>query len=124
MAGAVSAHPGGYDADGCHVEKATGEHHCHVSDPEPTAEDRMSCVELPRCRGCGCQGGPGYRDTETRDCVGYEEMAKVCGLPPTSDRCTFEGHPNTGRNARCVLGKERAETMLSLILPQLRDPQS
>lgn len=36
-----------------------------------------------RCSGCGCKGGPGYRGPNGR-CVGWSELAKVCGSPPTT----------------------------------------
>ncbi len=45
------------------------------------------------CSGCGCKGGPGYRGPSGR-CVGYADIGRVCGSPPTS-KCTAEG-PNAG----------------------------
>jgi hypothetical protein len=33
------------------------------------------------CRGCGCKGGPGYRDPDGR-CVGYADLIRKCGPPP------------------------------------------
>jgi hypothetical protein len=33
------------------------------------------------CRGCGCKGGPGYRDQAGR-CVGYADIIQKCGPPP------------------------------------------
>lgn len=41
------------------------------------------------CEGCGCKGGPGYRASNGR-CVGWKQLNKVCGTPPTA-RCTAEG---------------------------------
>lgn len=41
------------------------------------------------CEGCGCKGGPGYRAPNGR-CVGWKQLNKVCGTPPTI-RCTAEG---------------------------------
>lgn len=41
------------------------------------------------CDGCGCRGGPGYRGSDGQ-CVGWRDLAKKCGLPPTS-RCNAEG---------------------------------
>lgn len=58
------------------------------------------CADLPRCTGCGCKGGPGYRGPNGQ-CVGYAQLARVCGTPPTT-RCTFEDAPNTGLNRDCV----------------------
>jgi len=45
------------------------------------------------CEGCGCRGGPGYRGPSGR-CVGWSDIGRVCGSPPSS-RCTPEG-PNAG----------------------------
>jgi hypothetical protein len=39
---------------------------------------------LPPCRGCGCKGGPGYRDGHGH-CVGWDRLAKTCGSPPTTE---------------------------------------
>jgi hypothetical protein len=35
------------------------------------------------CTGCGCKGGPGYRDHNGR-CVGYANLIRSCGPPPHS----------------------------------------
>ena len=43
---------------------------------------------LPACRGCGCKGGPGYRDSRGH-CVGWDRLEQACGSPPT-DRCRAE----------------------------------
>jgi len=43
------------------------------------------------CSGCGCRGGPGYRGPDGR-CVGFKDLARKCGSPPTT-RCAAEG-PN------------------------------
>jgi|SRR6266550_7502604 hypothetical protein len=37
---------------------------------------------------CGDRGGPGYRGPNGK-CVGWEELGRVCGSPP-STRCTPE----------------------------------
>jgi hypothetical protein len=34
-----------------------------------------------RCAGCGCKGGPGYRDAQGH-CVGYANLIEKCGPPP------------------------------------------
>jgi len=34
-----------------------------------------------RCAGCGCKGGPGYRDAQGQ-CVGYANLIQKCGPPP------------------------------------------
>ena len=41
------------------------------------------------CSGCGCRGGPGYRGPNGQ-CVGWANLNKVCGVPPTKN-CTNEG---------------------------------
>lgn len=112
------AHGGGTNAQGCHKNSATGVEHCHDDELPNKNKSKMwgpnalkqetdkSCyVELPRCNGCGCKGGPGYRSIETGKCVGYKALYKVCGTPNRS-RCVFENAPNTGLNRRCVLGLE------------------
>ncbi len=43
-----------------------------------------------QCTGCGCKGGPGFRDPN-KQCVSYEKLDSVCGSPPTT-RCVFEHH--------------------------------
>jgi hypothetical protein len=40
------------------------------------------------CTGCGCKGGPGYRDAQHR-CVGYANLIQKCGPPPHRG-CTAE----------------------------------
>lgn len=62
------------------------------------------CPERPACKGCGCKGGPGYRGPDGR-CVGFKQLAKVCGTPPET-RCTFENAPGTSENRECALGNE------------------
>ena len=52
-----------------------------------------------RCEGCGCKGGPGYRDPETRQCVGWGKLENVCGPYPHS-LCKAECTPVT---AACEL---------------------
>jgi hypothetical protein len=58
-----------------------------------------ACPERAACRGCGCKGGPGYRAPDGH-CVGFKELDKVCGNPPS--RCVFENAPEPARivNAR------------------------
>jgi len=59
------------------------------------------CPDMPQCKGCGCKGGPGYRGPDNR-CVGFRELDKICGVPPTT-RCVFENAPGTGANKACAL---------------------
>jgi hypothetical protein len=66
------------------------------------------CPERPACKGCGCKGGPGYRDPDGR-CVGFKQLAKVCGSPPET-RCTFENARGTGENRECALGDKAAKS--------------
>ena len=44
-----------------------------------------------RCSGCGCKGGPGYRDAAGK-CVGYSNLIQKCGPPPHT-RCVAECAP-------------------------------
>ena len=59
-----------------------------------------ACHDRPPCSGCGCKGGPGYRAPDGH-CVGFRELDKVCGNPPT--RCVFENAPGSGLNRDCAL---------------------
>jgi len=59
-----------------------------------------ACPERPACQGCGCKGGPGYRAPDGH-CVGFRELDKICGNPPTG--CVFENAPGTGANRECAL---------------------
>jgi Excalibur calcium-binding domain len=43
------------------------------------------------CSGCGCKGGPGYRDRDDH-CVGWKDIIQKCG-PPPHDRCARECEP-------------------------------
>jgi hypothetical protein len=63
------------------------------------------CPERPACTGCGCKGGPGYRGPDGK-CVGFKNLAKVCGTPP-EQRCVFENAPGTGLNHDCALGLDK-----------------
>jgi hypothetical protein len=60
-----------------------------------------ACPERPACRGCGCKGGHGYRAPDGH-CVGFRELDKVCGNPPTGG-CVFENAPGTGANRECAM---------------------
>src|SRR5262245_4338920 len=62
------------------------------------------CPYRPPCSGCGCRGGPGYRGPDGQ-CVGFRQLDKVCGVPPT-ENCVFENAPGTGANRECALRKK------------------
>ncbi len=81
-----------------------------------------ACVDLPRCEGCGCRGGPGYRGPDGR-CVGYRQLRAVCGDPPTT-RCRFENAPNSGLNRDCVLGGKKRRRQSPPPPPQPPPPPS
>ncbi|MDB5620827.1 MAG: hypothetical protein JWQ24_5065 [Tardiphaga sp.] len=66
----------------------------------PVSTGHAACPERPACKGCGCKGGPGYRATGGH-CVGFRELDKICGNPPT--RCMFENAPGTGENRASAL---------------------
>jgi hypothetical protein len=72
-----------------------------ISSALPIAVSQAACPDRPACTGCGCKGGPGYRSPDGH-CVGFKELDKVCGNPPT--RCVFENAPGTGANRECALG--------------------
>jgi hypothetical protein len=60
------------------------------------------------CKGCGCKGGPGYRDNRGR-CVGWRELISRCGEAPHA-RCSRECFPVVSGCARPDVdgAKERA----------------
>jgi hypothetical protein len=47
----------------------------------------------PSERGCGREGGPGWRERTTGDCVTREDLKQKCGDPPNEALCEFEGYP-------------------------------
>jgi len=73
----------------------------------PVSRGQAACPERPPCHGCGCKGGPGYRAPDGH-CVGFRELDKVCGNPPT--RCVFENAPGTGENRECALAPRQGKT--------------
>ena len=73
----------------------------------PHSTGQAACPERPPCQGCGCKGGPGYRAPDGH-CVGFRELDKVCGSPPS--RCVFENAPGTGENRECALAPRQAKT--------------
>lgn len=82
----------------------------------------LTAVALPRpvlarcdlptdvCSGCGCKGGPGWRENATGRCVGFRDIDKKCGNPPSSVLCTFENAPGTGANRDCALAPRKPRT--------------
>ncbi len=46
-------------------------------------------VEAQNRYGCGLNGGPGLRAVDGH-CVGWNEVARVCGEPPYTGKCTEE----------------------------------
>lgn len=44
-----------------------------------------------QCKGCGCKGGPGYRDSRGK-CVGWRELISRCGAAPHAG-CARECFP-------------------------------
>lgn len=55
------------------------------------------------CHGCGCKGGPGWREMATERCVGFRDIDQKCGRPPSNRLCVFENAPGTGANRDCAL---------------------
>jgi hypothetical protein len=43
------------------------------------------------CTGCGCKGGPGFRDNQGH-CVGWANVIRKCGPKPHAG-CSRECHP-------------------------------
>jgi hypothetical protein len=73
----------------------------------PASIGHAACSERPPCQGCGCKGGPGYRAPDGH-CVGFRELDKVCGNPPS--HCVFENAPGTGENRECALAQRQGKT--------------
>jgi hypothetical protein len=102
------AHPGGLNAQGCHTNRKTGEYHCHRGGGGQrltgSGKTNKTVCDVPGgyCTGCGCKGGPGYRNPQTGQCVGYKRLVRECGPYPHA-RCVFENAPGTGRNRECAL---------------------
>jgi Excalibur calcium-binding domain len=44
------------------------------------------------CSGCGCKGGPGFREIESQQCVSWSDLISKCG-PPPHPLCTAECEP-------------------------------
>jgi len=68
---------------------------CLVADSQTASEMALWISQSPctsSCKGCGCTGGPGYRDYRTRKCVGWADLNKKCGPPPHRD-CEAECVP-------------------------------
>jgi hypothetical protein len=72
-----------------------------------------NCPDLPKCHGCGCRGGPGYRG-HNGNCVSFRDLARKCGPEPTK-LCKYEGLPNTGLNYECTLPHPRPRARTPLI---------
>jgi hypothetical protein len=67
------------------------------------AANRFECPTREACKGCGCKGGPGFRDNKSRKCVSFRELKRKCGVPADPLRCTFENEPNAGQNYQCSM---------------------
>jgi hypothetical protein len=73
----------------------------------PEASEARCFVPQGQCSGCGCKGGPGYRELVSGRCVGFRDINKKCGYPPSSSLCTFEGADGYGANKECALGQKK-----------------
>lgn len=86
--------PDGSCVDWCHFEKTCGLKgtSCRPEQVSRTIMILQGIIRgdpsLPRCHGCGCKGGPGYRGP-SGNCVGWDRLNDVCGSPPTR-RCAAE----------------------------------
>jgi hypothetical protein len=72
--------------------------------PEVTGHSRCDV----RCSGCGCQGGPGYRDQQGK-CVGYANLLQKCGPSPHRG-CRAECAPVV---SGCDLGRVWLKALLA-----------
>ena len=68
---------------------------CFTGSPQRAAELAKARKESGgcgvKCKGCGCRGGPGYRNAKGR-CVSYRRLVKECGPPPYL-KCKAECFP-------------------------------
>lgn len=68
-----------------------------------TPAETRCLIDRPPCHGCGCKGGPGWREIATGRCVGFRDIDQKCGRPPSPTLCVFENAPGTGANRDCAL---------------------
>jgi hypothetical protein len=60
----------------------------------PVASNQPSqALDECYCHGCGCKGGPGWRNNSTRQCVSHQQLFQICGKPPSEEKCHYEGAP-------------------------------
>jgi hypothetical protein len=52
------------------------------------------------CHGCGCKGGPGWRNNSTGQCVSHKQLKQVCGDPPDTSKCIYERAPQVCPSSR------------------------
>jgi hypothetical protein len=62
----------------------------------PVGADAQGIEAACHCEGCGCKGGPGWRvrtvpPQQRGHCVFHNDLARLCGDPPSSAKCDFEG---------------------------------
>ncbi len=88
------AHPGGLDANGCHLERATGERHCHRSaDSVPTP---AAATEIA--------GTASVIDGDTIEVHGRRIRLHGIDAPESRQTCTAEGKPyRCGQEAALAL---------------------
>ena len=55
------------------------------------ADGRGECAVS--CKGCGCKGGPGFRNDRTGHCVSYRNLLSECGPAPHDRGCSRECTP-------------------------------
>jgi hypothetical protein len=61
-----------------------------------------------QCQGCGCKGGPGWRDS-TGHCVSHKKLSQACGDPPSPLLCTYEGAKQVCPSERATPGLSEAQ---------------
>jgi hypothetical protein len=73
---------------------------CLTADPAQAREIARMLAQSGgcpiQCRGCGCKGGPGYREKGPNgQCVSWRELNSICGPAPHSN-CIRECRPAVG----------------------------
>jgi hypothetical protein len=87
---------------------------CRIADSDRAREIAQKFAEKDgrceaACAGCGCKGGPGYRNTERNRCVGWADLNATCG-PPPHEKCVKECSPV---DPDCAFEKDVLDNVLS-----------
>jgi hypothetical protein len=93
-AGVADAHPGGLNAQGCHMNRKTGEYHCHraqapADSPQravPAGSSSGPAVKMSRSGICHDRNSPWYSQTLHYTSFASMEACKEAGGRPPKGR--------------------------------------